>query len=42
MANKEIRSPGSGERDSDFRDLVSRGLNGDGLPVTSRVEAQIG
>jgi hypothetical protein len=30
MASKEVRSPGSGERDSDFRDLVSRGLNGDG------------
>jgi hypothetical protein len=42
MANKEVRSPGSGERDSDFRDLVTRGLDGDGLPVTSRIEAQIG
>ena len=40
MANKEVRSPGSGERDSDFRDLVTRGLDGDGLPITSRIEAK--
>src|SRR3981189_2622666 len=42
MAKKEVPSPGSGERDSDFRDLVTWGLDGDGLPVTSRIEAQIG
>src|ERR1700726_2469945 len=31
-----------GKRDRDFGDLVARGFDGDGLPVTARIDGQTG